>query len=95
MKKSDGLERQASGRMAYFILQTQLTEEGEYIPCIAVEGMSGYYKTDWAWGKDLAIAEELAEKKNTAMGISKQEALKIVLSSMRKIVTSSMKTRKK
>lgn len=70
-------------KVAYVILQTVVNEKGEYIPCIAKEGERGYYKTDWAWGKDLAIAEQYAVEKNKAMGLSKEDAMKIVLGTMR------------
>lgn len=73
-----------SQRMVYFIQPTLVTEDGQYIPCIAKENESGYYKTDWAWGSNLEEAEKLAAQKNASLGISEKEAMKIVLSSMRK-----------
>jgi len=69
-------------KRCYFILQTQITDSGEYIPCIAEEGTQGYFKTDWSWGSDIDIAESIADEKNDRMGISKKEALKIVAKSM-------------
>lgn len=70
-------------RMAYFIQQTVTDKSGQYIPCIAVEGESGYNLTDWTWGKDLDQAEAIADEKNEALGLTKEEAMKIVLSTMR------------
>lgn len=71
-------------RSAYFVIESQQNEEGEFYALIAVEGESGYYKTTWLWGKDIDKAEEVARFKNKAMGISRKEANLIVLSSMRK-----------
>lgn len=71
-------------RTAYFILESQQNEQGEFRALIAVENESGYYKTDWFWGKILSNAEEIAREKNLAMGISREDANVIVLSTMRK-----------
>ena len=71
-------------RKAYFILESQTDEHGNHRALIAVEGESGYYKTDWFWGSDLETAEQIARSKNDAMGISHKEACLIVLSTMRK-----------
>ena len=38
--------------------------------------------TYWRWGKDIDWAEEVARKKNADMGISEEEANKIMLSTM-------------
>lgn len=70
-------------RFVYFIQQTVKNHEGNFIPCIATEGESGYHKTDYHWGKDLKLAEECAERKNKSMGIDKTEAIKIVLGTMK------------
>lgn len=72
------------GRVAYFVLESQTNAEGEYRALVAEENESGYYLTDWFWGKDLEIAEKIAREKNEKMGISEDEAYKILLSSMRK-----------
>jgi len=71
-------------RTAYFILESQANDKGEFRALIAVENERGYYKTDWFWGSDLDQAEEIAREKNLAMGITKDDACLIVLSSMRK-----------
>jgi len=75
--------KQQEARMVYFVQQTVTDEEGNYIPCIAIEGEAGYYKTDWTCGKDLNLAEKLRDDRNTIMGISQKEAHKIILSTMR------------
>jgi hypothetical protein len=71
-------------RMAMFVMESQRDEQGELRALIAVEGESGYYKTDWFWGKNLDNAERIAKERNEKMGISEDEAHKIVLSTMRK-----------
>lgn len=70
-------------RMAYFIQLTVKNEKGEYSPCIAIENEPGYNLTDWTWGSNLDKAEAIADEKNEALGITKDEAMKIVLSTMR------------
>jgi hypothetical protein len=70
-------------RMAYFIQQNIKDKYDKYIPCIAVENEPGYNLTDWAWGADLDKAEAIADEKNEALGLTKDEAMKIVLSTMR------------
>ena len=71
-------------RKAYFILESQTNDKGEFRALVAVENESGYYKTDWFWGSNLDQAEEIAKEKNLAMGISRDDANLIILSSMRK-----------
>lgn len=68
----------------YFVMQTQINSQGEYRALIAKEGEKGYYVTDWFWGKDFKIAEQLADQKNARLGISKKEANKIILGTMRR-----------
>ena len=70
-------------RKAYAILETVRNDAGEFIPCIAVEGENGYHKTDWTWGKDFDTAQEIADQKNESLGLSKQEAFLIILSTMK------------
>lgn len=71
-------------RTAYFLLESQMNDTGEFRALIAVENENGYYKTDWFWGNDIEVAREIAQKKNETMGVSQEEASKIVLSTMRK-----------
>ena len=73
------------GRIAYTIMETQVTDKGEYIPCICIENHGGFYLTDWAWGTDLEKARECADEKNAELGLTKEEAMKIVFSTMKPI----------
>jgi len=67
----------------YFIMETETDEQGNYIPCIAKEGETGFYRTDWQWGKDLELARECADDMNEKMGVTKTQAMIIQLRSMR------------
>lgn len=78
MPKTSGTER----RLAYFVSQTIVDENGQIVPCIALENEPGYYRTNWTWGTDLALAEECAAEKNSQLGLTLAEANRIVLSSM-------------
>ena len=70
-------------RRVYFINELVRDADGGYIPCIAVEGEQGYYRTDWNWGSDLALANQIADEKNAAMGFTPREAMLIVIGTMR------------
>lgn len=74
-----------SGKMAYVyvILDTETDDLGNIIPCIVKENETGYYRTNWKWGKDIEIARRLADEYNEKLGISKDEAYTLVLKSMR------------
>jgi len=69
---------------AVLFIQDTVKENGEYIACIAKDGGSGYYKTDWAFGKDKEQAQAICDERNIEQGFSKEDALKIVLSTMAK-----------
>jgi len=68
--------------MVMQILETEIAEDGGYIPCIAVEGERGYYRTDWNWGKDKEQAQKFCDERNELAGISKEEAYKIIMGTM-------------
>lgn len=74
--------RDSNNRRAYDVLQTLTNEKGEYTPIICVEGEKGYYKTDWAWGTDFEFAHKIADKKNSALGLTKKDALIICASTL-------------
>ena len=50
------------------------------------QGVSGYYKTDWTWGRNIAKARQIAEEMNAKMGITPRDATLIQLSTMRRTV---------
>ena len=76
-------------KTAYAILPTLKADNGEFIPIIVKEGETGYYKTDWTWGKDIDEAEKFARAKNRAMGISDATAQRLVIASMHSIPAHS------
>ena len=70
-------------RRCLVIIESVTTETGEYIPCVAEDGVSGYYRTEWKWGKDFAAAQKHARQLNERMGISEQEETRLILQSMK------------
>ena len=69
-------------RFAYFVSEMEKDENGEFIALYANEEEKGYRKTDWRWGKDIDLAEKAAARKNSLMGITTDEAHRIVVSTM-------------
>lgn len=69
-------------KIAVVIIDTEKDAHGEYIPCIVKENEKGYFLTSWSWGTDRTIAEKIAEQYNKNLGISKEEAMELVLKSM-------------
>ena len=66
-----------------FIQETVKAEDGGYIPCFAVKGETGFYRSDWNWGADKEIAQKLCDERNEVMGLTKKEAMLIQISTMR------------
>jgi hypothetical protein len=75
----------APGTVCYFIQETVRDASDNYIPCIAVEGEQGYHLTDWAWGKDRAIAQRCADEKNHDLDVDQFTAFRIVAHTMRTV----------
>lgn len=69
--------------LVLFIQETAVDENGEIIPCIAQRGETGYWKTDWRWGKDWDLARKLAKERNEHAGFSEEEVAEIIAESMR------------
>lgn len=69
-------------RKVYFLQETVRDTDGGYIPCIAVEGEKGYYRTDWNWGTDKDLAQKICDEKNANLGITPREAILVVLGTM-------------
>lgn len=68
---------------AYFILESQRTNTGEYRGLFALEGVPGYYQTNYSWGKDKTHAMRIVEMYNKALGLDEHEAMRIIFSSMK------------
>ena len=74
-------ERKAAmSELAYFIQDTVRADDGGYIPCIAERDVAGYTPTNWNWGPDREIAEQLVKERNERLGITELEATEIVVS---------------
>ena len=69
-------------KICYTILESETNLAWNFLACIVIEGETGYYKTNWDWGSDRDIADATAKARNSAMGISEEEARKMVLKSM-------------
>lgn len=70
-----------TGRLAYLVLETKRDEKG-WIVCICEENKPGYYKTNWRWDCSFEEARNLINERNWRLGLTPNEASKIVLSSM-------------
>lgn len=69
-------------RVVHFVQHT-VKEDGEFLTCLAEEGTLGYHKTDWPLGTDFKEAVKICNERNEEMGISKEDALMIQISTMR------------
>jgi len=69
-------------KYAVVIMENEKDEFG-YIPCVVIDGESGYRPLDWNWGNDRAIAEKLATEYNTKLGVTESEKQRMILESMR------------
>lgn len=78
-------------RQCFYILETEYYPPHGYIPALVTENEAGYqlmsgkdeHTAPWYWGPSLELARETANKLNMERwGITEEEALKIVSSSM-------------
>lgn len=76
---ADKTEFREDENRCVFFMQRTVKENGEYVVCIAEEGTPGFYKTDWLWGTDFALATKLCDERNEKNGISKEEAEEIIV----------------
>lgn len=80
----------AAPRRCLHILETEYDKDGGYIPVMVTENEPGYnamrgqgeLAQPWYWGHDLDVAKRLAAEANADLGISPDDALEIVASSM-------------
>ena len=49
---------------------------------VVKEGETGYYPTNWQWGKDLKIAKKCADDYNKNLGLTDKEVQEIIIQSM-------------
>jgi hypothetical protein len=77
-------------RWCYMIMVGQ-TSQGQYVPSVVVENEPGHaplsgngpLSEPWRWGADYDKAREIARQANHEMGLSDEDVLDIVTSSMR------------
>lgn len=81
----DDISKLLNRRKAYFVIDSIRSEDGNLVPCIAIEKEPGYFRTDWEWGKSLTDAEKYAAQMNARLGLTSEDAAKIVLSTMRPV----------
>lgn len=58
-------------------------KDGHFYPSIVLEDTAGYQTTDWDWGTDGALFEQLVAQYNTTHGYSTEEVDAVIASSMR------------
>lgn len=76
-------------RWCYFIPPQEQNERG-LIPALCIEGEQGYrmmsgdgkLSAPWYWGLDEKSANEVCDQQNLRRGITKDDQMKIVLSTM-------------
>jgi len=78
------MDNASSNDLVVFVMETAVDEDGQIIPCIAKRGETGYWKTDWRWGKDWELARRLCDERNERAGFTEREVLQIRAESMRK-----------
>ena len=82
LKAAEAWESHGTIRV-YFINELKRDEDGGYIPCIAQEGRTGFWPTDWNWGDNLEWCKELADEMNEKLGWNKKIAAIVQLRSLR------------
>jgi hypothetical protein len=66
-KLFDMVDEYPDGTAVYFLQETERSEDGGYVPCIAKKGEKGFYRTDWDWGTDKEAAQGYCSRKNSVM----------------------------
>lgn len=77
----------AERRMCYWLPYIpngaeQGADSSHYFPGIVYADEAGYYVTNWDYGADRKLAAKCVDDLNARLGVSKDEALDIVLRSM-------------
>ena len=69
-------------RTAFFVLDSERTNEGAYILCFAVEDEPGYYKLDWSWHCSYVKAQAETALMNKKLGLNEEDVNKLIISTM-------------
>lgn len=85
----------AGKRFCYYVDETFYVQDHGFRPSIVIEGEKGHYPTGtwpyngkvgetmpYFWGHDIAGARKACDAANAQLGVSREDALKIVISSM-------------
>ena len=81
----------ATRQYCYYIPETQdPAEHGGYVPSLVIADEPGHHPmlgngpgaSPWKWGSTLAEAQAICEDANRKLGVSKEHAMRIVMSSM-------------
>ena len=79
-----------SDRICYYIMEDQRTEDGFYIPSLIQENVSGHSPVNggpggmpYKWGRTIEEARFTCSLANERMGLSDDDVMEIVGSSMR------------
>jgi len=88
-------ELMATRKFCYYIPEDAFVEGHGYRVSVVFENEPGHYPTGdwpyegkpsqkmpWFWGDDLEFAKKCAKEENTRLGITEEEAFRIVTSSM-------------
>lgn len=70
--------------IAFFILDNERDEHGEFWVLLAERGKPGYARTDWHWGTDRELAEQLCRERNERIGLSEQDVAVLIASTLGK-----------
>ena len=78
-------------RFCYYIMEGQTTIDGGYIPSMIVENEAGHTPltgpeavgSSWVWAHNFEDAKQYASVMNTQLGLTQDDVMDIVASSMR------------
>lgn len=70
-------------RKAMYVDQTMEVSDGYFRPVIAVEGEKGYHLTNFRYGPSFRDAKAQVDEFNRELGLSPEDVLEIVISTMR------------
>jgi len=69
-------------RIAYFVLDTERTEDGAYILCVANHGVPGFCKMEMGMSGTYKAAKERVKQLNKELGLTDDDVNEIIISTM-------------
>lgn len=77
----------ATRRFCYYVMEGQTSDDGGYIPSVVFENESGHNPLNsshtWTWGNTMEDAKRYASVANRNLGLTDDDVMNIVASSMR------------